>query len=216
MGSGIPRGAIWAGMISIVLGAFIVYSGIGITETGTELIGAGSIDPDIAHTFGGFWKIFGWLFTFFGLLLIIMGVGLLAVNEWIRRTSVFIYWAIAIMGFFGGIILGYFSFNESFPPLIIAVFAFAMALSLRSGSMKTAYEFYRQGGRVSTSTPGYRDVYESAREEKMEKKYARVTVREPVRGPPVEKKMWNCQRCGTGNLKTQRSCQKCGKSKAED
>jgi hypothetical protein len=120
------------------------------------------------------------------------------------------------MGFFCGIILGYYSLNEGIPPLITAVLTFSMALTLRSGSMKNAYEFYRQGGRVATTTSGYRDVYAATREEKMEKKYAKVTVREPIPSTPGVKTLWNCQRCGTGNLKNQKSCQKCGMAKPED
>ncbi len=215
MSSGLPRGAALASIVSFVLGGYMIYSGLGMADTGLALASSGENYSDIFQAFGGMWKLLGWLYALFGVLCFPIAIGLIMVKEWARKSGFTLFLAITIMSFLIGVILVYYSPLDGILMLVVASIWAVMTLKLRSGAMKAAYEFRGQGKRYdSGSGADYRDVYMATREEKMEKRYAKkVNMRGPARQeePDPAPKARKCPRCNTMNMGEQQFCKMCGR-----
>ncbi len=231
MVSGVPRGAIWASIITFGIGAYLIYSGIGAATTGYSLALTGGDYSDIYTAFGGLWKFFGFLYLFLGILCIIIAAGLLLAKEWARRNGVILFWAAAVMTFFYGMVLGFlYSLTDGVIPFIVLGISAGMALRLRSTYLAREIEFRGQGTKPDQPyEPHYRKLKMAQEENRMmaeAEKRARKSGRiirhaktdqpahpsEPAPPPPEppQSQFTKCERCGTANKVGQEACTRCG------
>jgi len=172
MASNLPRGVKWAAVITFLIGVYLIYSGSDAVNAGYVISTAEGKYASIFAIFGTLWEFFGWLYMFLGLLCFVIGAGLLFVKEWARRNGVYMFWVIAIMSFYHGVVLGFYDMADGILPFIMLGISGAMALKLRSRSIRDDIEFHGQGSAHARKSGGvyYSDIMRAEKEETKEKK----------------------------------------------
>ena len=168
MASNLPRGVKWAAVITFLVGIYLVHSGYTAMNTGYVISIAEGKYSSIFAVFGTLWEFFGWVYMFLGLLCFVIGAGLLFVKEWARRNGVYIFWVIAILSFYHGIVLGFYDIADGIPSFIMLGTSAAMALRLRSRTIRNDIEFYGQGSNHAQTGEGtfYSNIMRAEKEEK--------------------------------------------------
>ncbi len=172
MASKLPPGIIWATVITFLVGIYIIYSGSNAVNAGYVISTAEGKYASIFAIFGTLWEFFGWLYMFLGLLCFVIGAGLLSLKEWARRNGVYMFWVIAILSFYHGVVLGFNDMTDGILPFMMLGISGAMALKLRSRSIRDDIEFHGQGSSYVRKGGGvyYSDIIRAEKEEKREKK----------------------------------------------
>ena len=171
MASNLPRGVKWAAVITFIVGIYLIYSGANAVNTGYDISTAEGEYSSILATFGTLWEFFGWFYIFLGLLCFVTGAGLLLLKEWARRNGVYLFWVIAVMSFYHGVVLGIYDPVDGILPFMMLGISVAMAVKLRSQSIRNDIEFHDQGS-AHARTKGtiyYSDIMRAEKEEKKNK-----------------------------------------------
>ena len=172
MASKLPRGVKWAAVFTFLIGFYLIYSGSDAVNAGYAISITEGKFSSVFSIFGTLWEFFGWLYMFMGILCFVTGTGLLFAKEWARRNGVYMFWVIAIMSFYHGIVLGFYDLMDGILPFSMLGICVVMALKLRSQSIRNDIEFYGQGSiRVRTGEGVYySDLMRAEKEEKKEMK----------------------------------------------
>ncbi len=197
MGSRIPGGVFGVTAIGLFLGGYLIYSGANTAIAGMELASTGGEFEDVLATLGGFWRVFGLLYLFLGVLCIVVSFGIISMKEWGRRNGVFIHSTIAALSLIMGMIVGFFDPIASLPSFAVVAVSGVCAIYLRKSTVKASYEF--QGHGKPEATGRHVDVYSP-----------NVIVRHgAVRSESKPSKILKCPQCDTVNMNVQ-FCKKCG------
>jgi hypothetical protein len=197
MGSRIPGGVVGVTAISLFLGGYLIYSGANTAMSGMELASTGGEFGVELATLGGFWRVFGILYLFLGVLCIIVSFGIISLKEWGRRNGVFIHSIIAALSIIMGMIVGFFDPIVSLPSFAVLAVSGVCAIYLRKSSVKSFYEF--QGYERPDIPARHVEVYSPT-----------VIVREgALERESKPSNILRCGQCDTVNMNVQ-FCKKCG------